>query len=186
MSTFIFNERLGKIQFFGDYLAEAFQPVEVDYGLDLKDKRFMNVYQSVYVTTFKSAGGLYAIIIDKESGEIGFAVMDENTYEPLTRENVADQMRILLGRQAQRGDRNAIRIFNNVFYILAEFIKKNPAMKKVAFRADDGQLGGVYHHLMQNKSFLKWINRFGFSHTNTDTITNKKGQEYSKYILTRK
>jgi len=146
---------------FRDFICETFEPKEVDFGTDLKNKKWIKDQSGVYLTFYKSDYNDYYVILFNR-GHIGFGLynhrgdLDVSSLKSL--QDVNDNFIF-----KPRATGNALRIFNNFIYIIFNIIDKiNP--KFVYFSGLAEELKKLYRIMVKNKQFLNLIKQKGYSY----------------------
>jgi hypothetical protein len=164
MSEFVFNEnikRFPKILSFTQFImSESIEPVETLYGTDYQNKNWI-VHGTFRVTFYKSDKYSYAVIID--GFNIGFMVADN--IVPIEDLSDIENLGELFSFEKKKRS-EALRTFNNFFYIILEGIKKFN-LNNVHFNTDDADLGSVYNKIVKNPFFNRQLNKVGLKYIKT-------------------
>lgn len=135
-------------------LEESIKPIPVNYGTDDKTSNGeigFNGY--VYFTFFTHKDYIYAIAINKNDGEVGFAQIPVNTKDI--------KRKLMLFSDKQTGAGDAIKIFSHTFYVISEIIR-NTNLTVIRFHGANKNLGLMYGKLTENKFFLSELEKLGF------------------------
>jgi len=151
----------GKVMTFGQYmLLEVFQPKQVDFGSNVPEFNnksitknidghfwtFINVKDEVYVLLSlakTSKKGVY---------EVGFGTSTKPSVD--LPDYTEDRLNL----------NKALRIFNNIFYVLLKMLE-NKSIEEVYFEPADPKLGIFYTKMVDNKSFVDTLKLAGFKQT---------------------
>lgn len=162
---------------FHDYiLSESIEPVKIEFGTDFKNEQWHSSANILY-TFFKrkdfSIDDLYAkankfpnerpyvIIIDRHNpvADVGFATGD---YTPKDIAKLKDHLIMIdYFDFGLRKTSKALKVINNVFYVLIKGFKKFN-LHEVSFKGANSDLIYTYDQMLKNKIFLKKLNSLGF------------------------
>jgi hypothetical protein len=134
-----------------DYLLnESIIPIPTDYGINKnRDDKNIIEFDGFIISFFKQRNLYYVVGLDTTSGEVGFGVSDEDTFDT----DQYDDSRFLTN--------SPIKVFGKVFYVLSEIIKKSNT-DIVQFDSANFSLGKIYDKLVKNKYFLNSLETQGF------------------------
>lgn len=148
-------------------LSESIMPVETKFGTDLKNKRWILKSSpegnDFIFTYFKKDNLYYRIFIDTKSGGIGFGVAEDFDVD-MSQDTLYILKHFSDGRKETSG---ALRVFNNVFYVLLEGLKKYK-VNTITFNSANKALGKVYSFMVKNKFFLQKLEEIGFEYQGED------------------
>lgn len=156
MSMFLINGK--ELISFNEYLlGESIQPRETDWGAnpDMDNREVPSVVSGKAWYTFFQAEGAYWAVIVNHTGEVGFGRSDEFSLDIMDYE---DDRSIT---------RSAIKVFNQVFYVLLQMLETDSRLAKLRFIKFSGTnpaLGKVYDRMVQNKFFLDQLEQAGFEY----------------------
>lgn len=150
-------------------LSESIIPVKTVFGTDkgATNGSIGVVGGDLFWTVIKHKNHFFLVYYSKRSGYCGFGVTDswEGDLE-------GEMEKIVSG--AQNLGANALRVFGNVFFVLIKLVEKAKAAV-VKFDAADSKLGKVYDRMVENKPFLKALEKEGWEF---------KGKRSEDYIFT--
>lgn len=153
MSFFIFEDQ--KAVEVNNYLVEVFKPKKIDFGtnfLDFNNSKFQ-IVANLYVTISKMKNDYFLIALG-DNNEVGFTNI-QNIEKYTTIQDILDNEYSI--QSISNG--NALGIFNSIFYIYLELMKKYK-LTNIRFRGATSKLQELYLKLLENKklnSFLKDI-----------------------------
>jgi hypothetical protein len=167
-NMFIENERNRTVLMSEYMLSESIRPTEIEYGTDFYDKQWKKLSDIPfgYVTFFKTKKHNYAVLyID---GFVGFGYIGNDLDSYTTVPSIQFDR-----NYESMGFYDATYVFNYVFFILTEAIKKfNPS--KILFDGYDKRLAATYESMIHNKNFIKELKKYGFVFAGkTDRIDRK-------------
>lgn len=151
----IFVKQDGKITTYSSFfLEESFSPVQHDYGTNLEMDNHEINYAHGDLWTFFSAGDkmFYVVFLRENTGHIGFGASDVRTVDTTA---YTDDNR--------GGKDHALRIFNNVIFIILKLLEQYSG-DTLKFEAADARLGHVYRSMMKNASFLNILEMNGWKY----------------------
>lgn len=155
--SFVYDK--GEIKTSREYLlSESIQPVVTEFGVDLRDRQWVSVNGGKYTFFKDGSKEIYYMVLLHDTGEVGFGSSDK-WIDPY---NMAQLQKEFSGGKKQKSG-NALRVFNNFFYVVMEGVKKYN-VKKVFFDAEDPQLGFIYRKVVSNKYFLGKMRDLGFNY----------------------
>lgn len=181
MNTII---KFGYIKF-KDFLSESFNPKIVDYGTDFSNKKWKTLDNNFFVTFFESTDNQYTVIY--RNGHIGFGTGWKNlTTENIDNINTFDEIDSLFHLTKKKNYKlsSALTIFNQVFYVILEGIKKfNP--DKIFFNGSNAVLEEFYGKMMKDKTILKNIENNGYIYKGFD-LDEDSEQNIKIHIFVKK
>lgn len=159
MSSFIWEN--GTFVSFRDYLlSESIKPKEIKFGTNynnFNDGKIVNI-NGIILTSFKFNERLYTVIIDNKNS-VGFHWSEipekEIDYLDIITQN-SSKNKIL-------NSTSALKAFSYVFYIILVILKKHNK-KEVLFSAEHTNLAKVYDSMVENKFFLKELEKAGYEY----------------------
>ena len=161
MSTFIREK--GKFYSFFEYLLlESIKPKKIKWGsndnTDNNEFIYNNEMKSYY--TFFHFQDTNFIVYIRNNKEIGYEVIKakKNLID------VVNQASSMYFSTERIGINTAARIFSYVFYVILQVVKKLK-YKEIYFSGADKKLGLMYDKLVQNKFFIKAVEKEGWFYT---------------------
>lgn len=144
---------------FKDFICESFSPKKVDFGYDLKNKEWAILGRDFIGTFFKSSENqIYAILF--RNNHFGFALyVKDEPFNPDKLNNINDVIKQFTFKSRATG--NALRVFNEVIYIILDFIKQFNS-EIIYFSGADADLKRLYALMVKDKSFLKILDGMGY------------------------
>lgn len=155
MSYFIFE--YNKHYEINRYLEEVFKPKKVDYGvnfLKFNDKNFVNI--NGLIITLSKIKNSYFLLALGEDNEIGFTVV-ENIEKYDNIEDIIDNE-----YNIKSSNNNAIIVFNSIFYIYLELMKKYN-LRYIQFTGATKALQDFYEKLLDNKNLIRYLDTLNLS-----------------------
>lgn len=141
------------IDFYTYLMLESFQPVHTQYGLNLRDSKWRELFGNYY--TFFEHEGVYFMVVIDYSGVISFG----SSHEFIETDDLNDL--VSLFDDTRKKTAKAMRAFNKFFYVVMEGVKKYH-VDYIKFSAASPALGALYGMVVNNKFFLKRIEDEGF------------------------
>jgi hypothetical protein len=158
MKNYIFESKY--LTFVDFLLSEAIRPQGTKYGTDLINGQWKELNKHFNVTFFESNDNIFAVVF--KEGHVGFYTnyTDKkinfkliNTYSELTTKFHFNRKPIP----------NVISVFNYVFFVIIQAIKKfNP--EHIYFNGSDPGLDAFYSKLVSNKIFLEEIEKLNYEY----------------------
>lgn len=149
-------------------LSEAVRPTPTKYGTNQPNFDNMEIVvdsHAVYTASIMD-GNTYAIYMNRTTGETGFSFVKEIDKDKTLFNNI-----IKFASEEPTGFGAANNIFNQVFFIMLQVIKKS-GNKTVKFSGHNNRLDKFYSFLIRNKTFLKHIKDAGY------TLISSEGNNY--------
>jgi hypothetical protein len=163
MSTIIrYNNRIYSFSEF--LLSESIKPKKTPYGLNFSDFNDSEIHEGGFLATCflhpeQEEGILVAIL---ETGECSFGTFLLQNFNADS--SVLDFIEVLSDKKKSNGS-PGLKIFNSVFYVLLEIIKKFD-LNKIYFNASNKDLGNAYERMVKNEYFLQELEHIGFFYRN--------------------
>ena len=143
---------------FKELFTEAFAPSIVSYGTNYPDLNDMKIVKltrpNITVTLFRTDGDVYAVHLSEEN-ELVFSFISNYTNDTLEKNIIGNTTMV------QQNTKNAVKVFNKVFYVGMQIIKKVKP-DEFSFEGFSESLRAVYSKLVQNKSFIKELEKAGY------------------------
>lgn len=150
----MFIRNQGDLVSFTDYLlSESILPKKTAYGTDLlaKDKTIQTTGNLIWTIT-RHDDNYYMVLVNKNTGECGFGAYDkwDGDFDlPFSHD--------------RRMSTNALASFGYVWYVLLEIADKHK-LTLLKFDAADQKLSRVYDRMIENKFFLSYLSKSGWSY----------------------
>lgn len=133
-------------------LNESIVPIKTNFGTDQnRNNNNFNSFDDFVVTYFENNGVYYVVGLDTRTGDVGFGVSSENTFNT----DDYDDSKFITS--------NPIRVFGKVFYVLSQLIKETN-INTIRFDAANFALGKMYDKLIRNKFFIQSLNKLDFEY----------------------
>ena len=148
------------------HIQEALAPKATEYGTNypiFNNRKFTK--KRFYETVFISGDDLYSVYItfstDPDiSQDVYFAYLgDIGKWDES--KDFSDNLSFLRSMKQPEENKNAFRVFNNVFYVILEFLKKE-SPTSIALTGATPKLQKVYKAMFNNKNIQKIINKIGY------------------------
>ena len=105
-------------------LVESFNIKPVEYGTDEKNGKILT-YQGHSITLFSANGNHYEVVIGPD-GLFGFGALDKDEeFVEISHQNVLFVHSKYSDNANKISTGSALSVFNNVFYVLIEIVKKS-------------------------------------------------------------
>lgn len=160
MSMTIFYEGIIYSSMTKFMLSEAIQPIATDYGTDLKNKEWIEMYDSNglrYMMSFLQFNDyFYRIDICIDDGTISFLVSNNGFDDDKIKD---PEWLYTTFADDRKKTGTVLRVFNKVLYIALQGIHKFD-IKEIKFDAANAALGNVYERMFNNKFLTKHLEKY--------------------------
>ena len=160
---------------FKDFLCESFEPKIIDYGSNdlMNNKKWTSLDNDFFVTYFESEyRDIYCVLFRMGHFGFGIKISDYKNIETFNELNKYFTFK-------PRAVGNALRIFNNIIYVITEFIIKIK-LNEFYFNGSNEDLKKLYEHMIKDKSFNKVLKKLNFKYVGFES---GKGQSEPVYIF---